>query len=403
MSASSSLSIELWQTILRYAIGVPNFLDADAYQGILSRSVFTHPTSRMNDERAYWAAEKTRNRLRRVSISWDAYLQLFEHRFVRLLDIRHGILEPKVLQKAIRVSFGRYGCKCDQCSTYIYHLAAICLGVEDISMEIADMMEEEYLIINFLRNVPKLSRVRTLIGPKCAYASSFTQLVGKLSNLCHFHGKGFRGASEIGCNGKFASQSLVTLSFDLRLGGVYDTLTWDLPSLRYLRISGSKCASSPTFVATALLSVLGAVGRQLHSFYFLYQPTTKEMLAEIWNLCPSLQIFLSSVSLVSPPPYFHPIHTIGVTRGKQLEHFQPLPEWPNVRRIIISRPWGQDGDGEWTSALAKQRSNVRIENGDGLTREEYIQREMDKVTATEEKLEVRPNNDNTTLAGEGNA
>ena len=73
MPAVSELCVETWQVILRYAISVPDFLDPDAYEGVLSTDMWADSESPLNDESAYWraGAEKTRNRLRCVAKSWD--------------------------------------------------------------------------------------------------------------------------------------------------------------------------------------------------------------------------------------------------------------------------------------------------------------------------------------------
>jgi hypothetical protein len=112
MSAISSLPVEVWQAILQSAIEVPRFFDPDAYEGILPRTFFHASGSPLNDECAYWRAEKTRNRMQIVSKSWDSFLRPFEHRFVRMLDIRHGKVPLQKLEMAIRVSFREYDCEC---------------------------------------------------------------------------------------------------------------------------------------------------------------------------------------------------------------------------------------------------------------------------------------------------
>ena len=106
--AVSKLPVETWQTILRYVIFVPDFLDPDAYEGMLSTEMWTENNSPLNDERVYGRAERTRNRLRRVAKSWDRYLRRFEHRFVRMLDICCGTVLPEKLKNAVRISFGTY-------------------------------------------------------------------------------------------------------------------------------------------------------------------------------------------------------------------------------------------------------------------------------------------------------
>src|ERR1700677_452611 len=108
----SLLPVEIWQTILRYGIGVPDFLDPKAYEGVLSDSLLSHKYCMRNNEATYWLAERNRNSFQRVCRSWDGYLRLFEHRYVRMLDIWHQTIPLLALKSAIRVSFARYNCKC---------------------------------------------------------------------------------------------------------------------------------------------------------------------------------------------------------------------------------------------------------------------------------------------------
>ncbi|PVG04351.1 hypothetical protein CPB86DRAFT_660446, partial [Serendipita vermifera] len=77
----SMLPPEVYQIILRYSISVPNFLDPDAVDRIPAWAIHQ---SKWNNQTEYWAAERTRNSLRRVCKSWDHYLHRYGHRFVRI-------------------------------------------------------------------------------------------------------------------------------------------------------------------------------------------------------------------------------------------------------------------------------------------------------------------------------
>jgi hypothetical protein len=201
MTACSSFSVELWQTILRYSIGVVDFLDPDAFEGVISHHLIINRASSTNNEQLYWSAEKTRNRLQLVSKSWDLYLRCFEHRFVRLLDIRHKTLGPETIEKAIRVSFGKYGCRCDTCVNASQRFEVFgCETIDKaakVNMQIADMKEEDHQMSDFVEPCRNFENVRTFIAPNCGYCGSFAQLVGKLTSLRHFYGKGYRGTKRM--------------------------------------------------------------------------------------------------------------------------------------------------------------------------------------------------------------
>ncbi|PVF93996.1 hypothetical protein CPB86DRAFT_714178, partial [Serendipita vermifera] len=93
---------EIWQTILRYSISVPVFLDPDAVERI-SPWIVNQPDIEWNDERSYWEAERTRNALQRTCRLWDVYLRRYEHRFVRMGDVAHGLGAAQHLKVAVRV------------------------------------------------------------------------------------------------------------------------------------------------------------------------------------------------------------------------------------------------------------------------------------------------------------
>ncbi|CAG7852878.1 SubName: Full=Uncharacterized protein {ECO:0000313/EMBL:CCA69310.1} [Serendipita indica DSM 11827] len=102
------LPTEIWQTILRHAIFVPLFFDTDplsSYGLAALRGYY--------DMSGYWDSERTRNKLRRVCSSWNAYLQHFAHRFVALKDVVHNHVPIAALPLAYRIHMT--ACKCFAC------------------------------------------------------------------------------------------------------------------------------------------------------------------------------------------------------------------------------------------------------------------------------------------------
>jgi hypothetical protein len=378
MPASSSLSVEVWQTILRYSIGVDGFLDPEAFEGVISQQEMDDGTLPRNDEAAYWRAEKVRSTLQLVSKSWAIYLRLFEHRFVRMLDIRHANVDPLALRGAIRVSFSLYRCTCNQfCNmntparppSFTTFCRQTLEVAESVNMQIADMMDE-HQIREFLSVLPKFQNVKTFIGFTCTYSGHFAPLLNKLPEIRQFYGKGYWGMREHASVTHLTSQNLTTLSFHTRKGGSYDTITFELPSLRYLRLKDDTSTSLGEFVNKSVLPILRAVGSKLLTLYLYQQSGHYEAPNELWDLCPRLTTFRTAMMVVSPPPFFHPIHTLIVAHEQQLKGFLPLPEWPNLRHVVIDMGWGRLNSDRMMGSL-EARLDVRVEDGNGLTSEEY--------------------------------
>jgi hypothetical protein len=77
------------------------------------------------------------------------------------------------------------------------------------------------------------------------------------------------------------------------------------------------------------------------------------------------------MSVVTPPPYFHPIHTLVVYDVDQLQEFKEPPEWPNLRKVVIDRTWDRIPQEQRVSSL-KSRPEVRVEDREGVTAEEFV-------------------------------
>ncbi|PVF93998.1 hypothetical protein CPB86DRAFT_714169, partial [Serendipita vermifera] len=102
MGTSPLLPSELWQMILTHSISVPVFFDADVVENI-SPWYIDDPTVEWNNEKPYWTAERNRSSMRRVCRSWNDYLRQYDHRYVRMIDIAHGIVPAHHLKSAVRV------------------------------------------------------------------------------------------------------------------------------------------------------------------------------------------------------------------------------------------------------------------------------------------------------------
>jgi hypothetical protein len=359
MSAIASLPVEVWQAILRYAIEVPLFLDPDAYEGVLARVEFNGRISLLNHEYIYWSAEKTRNRMQLVSKSWDSFLRPFEHRFVRMLDVRHGKVPLQKLETAIRVSFeGCYDCTCrGVClkSPFFDFIHETLAQVGSIEAEIFEVPE----MAVFLPWTFKLENLKVLISQQLRSSYRLSDLLRGLPSLRHFHGTHYYATATESGQGPFSS-NVVTLAFSIQPEGKYDPIVLDLPCLRHLRIDLSAQRATIEFTKEAVLNILRVVGRQLRSFYFLHVPPGNETLEEIWELCPKLESLHISFSLVSPPTG-HPIRKLHLRHIGQIDALSPLSAWPNLRRIGLGPLNWREVDFRGKDASALLRDNLRVE------------------------------------------
>lgn len=124
------LPVELWYQILEENISLRTFLDPARLPEVedphfnnhdyiratvplslgrssnrkTTRAELRSKERRCQNEGTYWEMERQRNALRRVCKSWDQFLRLFSHRFVRIQDVFHGQVPIASLCKAIRIS-----------------------------------------------------------------------------------------------------------------------------------------------------------------------------------------------------------------------------------------------------------------------------------------------------------
>ncbi|KIM24531.1 hypothetical protein M408DRAFT_58705, partial [Serendipita vermifera MAFF 305830] len=86
---------EIWQSILKYAISVPLFFDIEPMKARgIDQYLSQYP---------YWQAERIRNTLRRVCHAWNAFLEPYDHRFIRMDDVLHKLVPLSAIPSAIRI------------------------------------------------------------------------------------------------------------------------------------------------------------------------------------------------------------------------------------------------------------------------------------------------------------
>jgi hypothetical protein len=181
---SPRLPTEIWQTILRHAMFIPAFLDPDAVAGIPSR-IICSPSIEWNSAQKYKESETARQNLRQVCKSWRSYLQNFEDRYVKMIDIRHGEITPQALKRAIRVSFWGERCTCDMCTSRYLDSSqesdsfeAFCWRTMKeqgpLRAEILDMSEAQFDIRRMWEIVDAVPKLVTLSATDCSWGTYMT-------------------------------------------------------------------------------------------------------------------------------------------------------------------------------------------------------------------------------------
>ncbi|KIM23380.1 hypothetical protein M408DRAFT_263892 [Serendipita vermifera MAFF 305830] len=415
MRRTPQLSIELWQWILRYAISIPEFLDPETYDGIFSQYLYEERLDTLSDETAYWVTERHRRSLQLVSKTWAAYMKTYQHRFVRMLDIFREKIPPESLKCAIRVSFGRYDCKCaEKCANrldrlYCYqnvwknpYFSNFCSWtLEDIGpldkLEIADMMRECFKLADFLIDSQSLCQVKVFLGldhPSLNRSgrnasSHILGILPKLRNLYAYDIEKFSEIQELASNhratpGKESvgpmirvAQNVVTLSlFFHPFQGYYSSpYTLDFPSLRHLRIQYSFTGVDVDKIMQEItIPILKSTHGNIRSIYIQSLRSDPVPPLDIWDLCPKLERFGSTVDQMPPPPSYHPVHTFVSPFFLEEETDMGVFLWPNLQRFTSDMKWAdtypkQPASDEWLQMAAER--GIRIEDRNGLTWEEY--------------------------------
>lgn len=385
--ATISLPVELWQIILRYAISVPVFLDANVLESLPSLEVFNKPQYLWNDQRPYWATERHLTNLRRVCHSWNKYLSQFRHRFVRMRDIWHQTVPLSVLRRAVRVHLDIKGCSCqDICNQLavrhdvstirrfgeppIFYLKLF-EELGRVPWEIVTVEKMDAKMKIFLKNVQRFPRIKALVLNNGASGKVLGAVANRFYTLQHLHGRGYWGAQEIE---SFHSANIVSLSFCPQ-GDLAENVAAQiyLPSLRHLHVDGR---------LQRVLSMIRRVGSTLKSLSW-DQSRYEVIPQEIWDICPNLERLNIDCQSSSSPPPDHPINTLVTTLfdlplgGANLKSIQIwFPAWTNVSRMILRSTLWENFDRdllpsqlEWMRLCRENK--IRLEDMNGHTLEDY--------------------------------
>jgi hypothetical protein len=403
LPAMPPLPAEMWQTILRYGIGVADFLDPEAYDGVLSDFLLSDKHRERNNEATYWLAERNRNSFQRVCRSWEGYLRPFEHRYVRMLDIWHQKIPLLALKSATRVSFARYNCKCVRfCRPELYKritqrgiqptlqdrsffFGEICGPLVQTAgpldrLLIVDTRSEVICNEGLLQLASNARQVKVFLGRDyengggCYHSA---EILCEFPELRHFHGHGRLEPPASTIGGVMLGSNLVTLSFinSGRMGQNGTTPGWNIPSLRHLRIDNPWYQQGQPFLEHAVYPLLQRIGSTLSSLWLSSPEFEYEFPPEIWEMCPKLEKLSTTMRLVSPPSSTHPFNTYIATHWNISMGETAFLHWLNLQKIIVDWVWDDAGRGEhisqkWRRVCAAR--NIRIEDQNGITWEEYL-------------------------------
>lgn len=332
-----------------------------------------------NDERPYWVAERHLNVLRRVCKPWRAFLSHYQHRFVRILDLRHELIPTDVLKKAIRVRINCAGCRCLKYCTdfsnngnrYPFKSGSILEFFKrldaTVPWEIVTVEGPGFMMRDLFSLSSVLPSLKTLSG--IYNVGSISAITNHFPNIRHVFTGDYWGNEDI------RSTTLTSLSFSQRTD-IPDAMARRLhiPNLQHLHVFLEN-------LVEPFGSLLKVFGRQLRSLS-CHQEYIAILPNDIWELCPNLeQIYIDIPP--SPPPPNHPIRT-AITNGPSYFNDEArnaiiFPRWPTLHRIVLhSCVWAQlrreipYSLKSWAQEC--QKLDIRLEDMNGVLLEDFMKR-----------------------------
>jgi hypothetical protein len=317
-------SVEIWQMILRYAISVPVFFEANpvetcGYQQFIES---------YNNTRLYWRAERSKNALRRVCASWNAYLKRYDHRYVNLMDVKHGHVPTVALPRAIRIE--------------ISDTSGLAFGHSDAEIDILfpDLpgpwsleILEGNPISRFSDRILESGKAPLLKSILKAYSITWEEIIHLNPNTLVL------SSPTKNLSQRYELLGLTTLW--LRVNAVDELFNCSFPSLEHLSL----------FVQDGgwggphdLIRLLQLHGRRLISFIDCSWFRPEKLPDEIWELCPGLERFGSSFSwpanlrIPSTLKLLHLSESLLFSRQKYMIPGAPLYDAGVI--IRWNREWG---------------------------------------------------------------
>ncbi|PVG04352.1 hypothetical protein CPB86DRAFT_821723 [Serendipita vermifera] len=394
------LPTELYQTILRYSISVPDFLDPYAvdhnpYWLILE------DTSKWNDVKPYWAAERTRNSLRRVCRSWSYYLGQHEHRFVRMVDVVHGIVAPNHLQSAVRIWFGgHHHSICEHCKPELYWFSGaenspwsgqggypglyrrILQQTNPLKVEILDFGELEADLRQIWHEISPsaFANVVILSASWLVDLTTLSEIINSLPMLRHCATWASKYFDTVPVLKSSTFKSLVVPFVPLMAPpDLFTQQKFYLPGLTHLHIWEMVYFHPRQACHPSLWAFLKVVGKTLTFLRIGGDSRLEiELPSEVWDFCPKLEFLHTALQPRLPPPSNHPLHTLGlpysyVEGPDPLSYF--IPNWPGIRTIRLGSMWDEEVKG---SLLQSIDPRLRVEDVSGESYAEFILRTASK-------------------------
>jgi hypothetical protein len=270
--ATERVPTEIWIKILRYAICVPLFLDTDPIDAYGVEAMI----SGYGDPTLYYAAERTLNNLRRVCSPWNTYLLQFSNRYVRCVDVQHGLLQANAMYSAIRLNLKI--CSKQSCRFFLDHVRISRILSAPAEMWALEILEGEFQGYSDLQQLQNRAPfLRTIVGRNNQYIEralksfpeiSFVAVFGDIRTPTLSHSK------------------LTTLS--ITMISIREYKTWDLPSLRTLSFYVD------SMEVEDFVGMIRVVGKELRVLYDMGQLSPQYLPNELWNHCPNLEQFQTS-------------------------------------------------------------------------------------------------------------
>lgn len=261
--------IEVWESILRYTISVPVFFENDPLNSY-SLGDFLRL---YGDETQYWESERHRNILRRVCSSWNIYLQQFSHRYVNIEDVIKGHISSFALCGALRLKIKR---RRTHAITNIIDRATL-HRPQEWAVQILEGRHGN--IYNWLLNGQVFSNIKVVIdygGPSLPFSVKYSPTFLRIAR-----------EAEQNSPHAITFSRLTTLSLRY-LPSLKILHNWEFPSLRHLNIL--MLSMDPA----ELVDALKVTGKGLKTLLDVSVPSDNKFPAEIWNLCPHLEVLQTS-------------------------------------------------------------------------------------------------------------
>lgn len=294
------LPSETWQTILRYAISVPVFFSSNPVVECGSEAMNRH----YYDREPYYAAEKTRNRLRLVCSSWKDYLTRYSHRFLDLKDLLHGKVEPEVVSKVIRLNIQPCQCCLPKFLEYTRDPSSIFARdkTQLLALEILEgRWSNQREILSLLHM--KAPNLRCLQRQAISDLGHIVELFPAVTFL-----NGRPIINPFLSTGVLTSNNLTTLS--LVIPSLSDCCHWTLGSLRHLSFYIEK-----TLIVDDYIEMLERVGTSLVTLHDLSWGSNQTLPDNVWRFCPRLKSFQTSLLWPSEASISSSLQSIRVKPG----------------------------------------------------------------------------------------